>query len=707
MKNKILFGLLVFLSLSVSAQTPAADSLKKIINSGSSHDTLKMHAYYELAYEYLSINPDSALYFAETNLQKFGNNANRLLVSDAYAVMGTIYGYKRDFDKSLTNFQSSLELLKKLNNKSALAKTYFNIGLIYYYTSRFQQASEQYIEALKLLESIKDTKTLPTIYSGLAGVYKDMHSYGEAMRYYNKGLKMYVDNNDSVGLASIYNNIGTVLDYQGKLDEALVNYNKSIGIKEIIHYERGMPSTLNNIGIILSKKGQYDEALTYYNKALGYSVPAGDKLSQAVSYDGIGMVYYQKKNYLLALSFLEKTVALGKETDSKIDLISAYEKMALCYAGMGNYVKAYTIQHDLLALKDSVLNEENTKQINEMSAKYESEKKELEISLLNKDAALKQEEINKKDREVQQQLTRTIFFAVALLLVSVLAFFIFRGYRLKKQSNEIITAQKQEVELQRDLIETKNKEITDSIFYARRIQRALLASDSLLGKYLPEYFVLHKPKDIVSGDFYWANVSSDRFYLSVADCTGHGVPGAFMSLLNISFLNEALIEKKIESPEKVLEQVRAQIISSLNPEGVEVETKDGMDAVLCMFDFKGMWLRFACANNPLWLIRNKELKEFAADKMPVGMHHGEQKPFTLQTLGLRKGDLIYLFTDGYADQFGGSRGKKFKYKQLQTLLLEISEKPMEEQQRILDETLELWRGKLEQVDDVLIIGIRI
>ena len=257
------------------------------------------------------------------------------------------------------------------------------------------------------------------------------------------------------------------------------------------------------------------------------------------------------------------------------------------------------------------------------------------------------------------------------------------------------------------IIHEKNQEITDSIHSAKRIQHALLASDSLLKKHLPEYFVLYKPKDIVSGDFYWANVIDNKFVIITADCTGHGVPGAFMSLLNISYLNEAIIEKRIDSPEKILEHIRTQIINTLNPEGAVVESKDGMDAVLCIYDFKHLWLRFACANNPLWVVRNNDLIKFKPDKMPVGMHHGEKKPFSINTLGLRKGDIIYTFTDGYADQFGGPKGKKFKYKALKEVLISIQTKSMEEQKEILHSTFEKWKGNLEQVDDVLIIGVRV
>ena len=227
------------------------------------------------------------------------------------------------------------------------------------------------------------------------------------------------------------------------------------------------------------------------------------------------------------------------------------------------------------------------------------------------------------------------------------------------------------------------------------------------------FFILYKPKDIVSGDFYYAlshkpsGAGNELFFICTADCTGHGVPGALMSMMGISHLNESIIEKNLSKPNDILDNMRKGIIASLNPEGSEEESKDGMDCVLCAYDFENMKMDFACANNPLWHVRDGKLTEYKPDKMPVGMYGEELKPFTLQSLELRKGDVIYTFTDGYADQFGGEKGKKFKYKQLEEKLLAIHQQPMDDQKQVLEKAFEDWKGNLEQVDDVCVIGIRL
>lgn len=299
---------------------------------------------------------------------------------------------------------------------------------------------------------------------------------------------------------------------------------------------------------------------------------------------------------------------------------------------------------------------------------------------------------------IRVQETVGILNLFFLFFVTMLFFIFFRRDNLLYQKA---------IMEQKSIIEEKQKEILDSINYAKRIQFSLLAGDTLLKEHLPEHFVLFQPKDVVSGDFYWAAPVSDGFMYMTADCTGHGVPGAFMSLLNISKLSQVINENKVTRPDLVLNAVRSEIIHALGAHDPEGENKDGMDAILCKLDVKGMSLEYAAANNPFYIVRNKALMTCKADKMPVGKGHDDTQSFTYNQVALHAGDVIYTLTDGFADQFGGPRGKKFKYKALEELLLSIHHLPMDEQQKLLQKTLTDWKGLLEQVDDVLIIGVRV
>ncbi len=341
------------------------------------------------------------------------------------------------------------------------------------------------------------------------------------------------------------------------------------------------------------------------------------------------------------------------------------------------------------------MNEANTKKTVQTEMNFEFEQKQ----------ATEKAEQDKKDAVAEQGRKRQLVirnsFIAGFTLMLTLAFFIFRGYRQKQKDNEIISTQKA-------IVEEKQKEILDSIKYAQRIQNALLASDKLLSKNLPEYFVLFKPKDIVSGDFYWATTKGDSFYLAVCDSTGHGVPGAFMSLLNISFLNEAITEKNISEPGEVFNHARKKLIENVSYDG----GKDGMDGtLLCLAPPSskgGIKLSYASAYNAPLVIRKGEVIELNADKMPIGTSPKENESFTLNSFPLQKGDMLYTFTDGFADQFGGPKGKKYKYKQLlEKLIMLLAQLTMEEQKNLLNKEFEDWKGNLEQVDDVLIIGIRV
>ncbi len=281
-----------------------------------------------------------------------------------------------------------------------------------------------------------------------------------------------------------------------------------------------------------------------------------------------------------------------------------------------------------------------------------------------------------------------------------------RTAEIEEQKEEIKT-QRDEIEKQRDEISLQKQEITDSIHYAQRIQDAILPPEKFLDTLLPEHFILFKPRDIVSGDFYWVAHRDDKIYIAAADCTGHGVSGAFMSMLGHSFLNEIVNNYKISKPGQMLNRLRTTIIKALHQTGKMDEAKDGLDIALCILQLKEKKVLFSGAYNPLIMIRNSKLTEIRGDRMPIGIHFDEKRPFNSHELEVKKRDTIYLFSDGYIDQFGGSKGTKFKLDPFKKLLLSIQDRSMEEQKRMLDERLKKWRGKYDQVDDILVIGFKV
>jgi serine phosphatase RsbU (regulator of sigma subunit) len=344
--------------------------------------------------------------------------------------------------------------------------------------------------------------------------------------------------------------------------------------------------------------------------------------------------------------------------------------------------------------------------------------REQEISKQTAQIEVQKGQIIDQFKQIEKQKLITYFIAVALILVTGLGYFVYVNYRNKKKANEIleeknrlITLQKEEIqaqkevaEMQRDQIAYQKKHITDSIHYALRIQRAILPSLELFTDEI-EHFVLYKPRDIVSGDFYWVNKKDNLWIVIAADCTGHGVPGAFMSMLGVSFLNEIVNNKHIHRPDLILNALRDNIISALKQMESQSDVKDGMDITVCAIDFKTGILEWAGANNPLFLVQNGELNHVKGDKMPVAIHD-RMEPFTLNTFKLNKGDTFYTFSDGYVDQFGGENQKKFLSKNFKDVIMSIQDKSMYEQGIKLDEVFEDWKKDVEQVDDVTVIGLR-
>lgn len=761
MTKKILFTITLsfVVFVHVSAQNNKIDSLENLL-SKATLDTAKASLMSQLGWEYKLSDPEKSKQLAEKTLELSLKSKHETTEAAAYNLLGVYYYLKHDykqarpyFDKALFRYkklgnlkgvasgynniasifseqalfdsaivyqQQALKYRMEMKNEKPVADSYTNLGNIYNLKGDYSLAAANLFKAVKIYEKLNDSYGLGMGYYNLARTFFMQEKFNEAIEYVHKSRKERTKQNDKSGIATTYILEANAKERLKKYEEAAADINKAIAIQKEINDVYNLQYSYTILGNIFYNYHQFDLALEYYLKSREISLET-DNIQAMASIDySIGSIYQEKGNYPKALEFQLNSLKIAKEINGKEEIKNSLLALSQTYSKTKNYAKAFEYINEYMIVKDSLLNEANTKQLNQFLTQYESDKKQKEIELLTKDKVITDERIAR-----QNIITYTV--VTGLLLVLVLAFISYKRYREKKKANIEITHQK-------EIIEEKNKEILDSIHYAKRIQKALLASDNLLKKNLPEFFVLYRPKDIVSGDFYWATEvendswnpdmetmtqdaekkqsakkenSDSLFLLATCDCTGHGVPGAFMSLLNISKLNETVIERKISRPDLIFNNVRDEIIKALNPDGSDTNAKDGMDAVLCAYDFHSMKLQFASANNPLILIRNKELFEYKPDKFPVGMHQGEHKPFRLQTLDLQKGDCIYTFTDGFADQFGGDKGKKLMTKNFKDILLNQSHLPLDKQKEELNVLFENWRGNIEQIDDVLVIGVRI
>ena len=358
------------------------------------------------------------------------------------------------------------------------------------------------------------------------------------------------------------------------------------------------------------------------------------------------------------------------------------------------------------------------RQRNEVEAQHEVAKRQLDrINQINEEIKTKESEL--KQLDLKNQLLNNIILASMMVLVVflIMLFFIAKLYVGKRRDNQKLVRQNEQIEeqnveitAQKDEITAQKDKIVESIRYAQKIQQAVMPPQEYFSKYLPDHFIMLKPRDIVSGDFFWGNDIGDKFVFTAADCTGHGVPGAFMSLLGIAFLNDItarMTEDNISAGE-ILTLLRSDIITYLRQTGRDDEQKDGMDMAVCVYDRKDFKIQYAGAHNPLILIHNGELLQTDADEMPIGYYENQTERFTNHELKVEKGDMLYLFSDGYADQFGMSGGKRRKYmiKNFRDFLMQIHTLDLPVQKQRLEENLDNWRGNLKQLDDVLVMGVR-
>lgn len=679
------------------------DSLKHLIQT--EHQEIKQAFLNDqLAREYLGSNIDSLQKYANRSMlfsQKLKKYEYQV---DAWNTLGMGSRKTGDYKQALEYHFKALKIAQTHNLANHyFYTTYSALCLAYTEQGNYTPAIEYGYKTLKATEIEKDTLNTAIVNNNLANVFFQIHNYPKALLHYQKALDIAVSLNNKFGQGLITSNMGSVYYQCGKLDSAKLFFDRSVMISQDIDDIGGVGINYLNLGSYYQRIKKYDKAIEYFRKAEKIFIEQDMQSNQADIYFNLSDVHFEMNHLNEAKQYAQKSLKLAKKTEGLSQKEAAYLMLSKIYDKLHQPAEAYANYKNYILFRDSISNDRNKEDQLKAGFEYEYSKRKyadsLDQILFRK---IQQEALDREKLKTDSQRKITGIALIGCLIFFVLSIFIFKGYRDKQKANTIIGLQKKEVEFQKEIIEVKQKEILDSINYAKQIQHAVITPQDFLSQKFSDFFVLFKPKDIVSGDFYWAAEHDDKFYIAVCDSTGHGVPGAFMSLLNIGYLNEAIKEKNISKPNEVFNYVRTRLIENISKEGQQ----DGMDGILLCFDHKNQTITYASAHNAPILISSEQLIELPKDKMPIGKGEYEDG-FNLYNLPAGKGDMIYLYTDGYADQFGGPKGKKFKYKTLNDLLLQISAKPLTQQKDELENVFAEWKSQLEQVDDVCVLGIRI
>ena len=785
------------------------DSLNSLLKN-SKTDTTKIKLLLELGVYYEEIDLDTALSYYNNALILAKKTNSRKLEGSCYRNLGDVFYYLNNADESIRNYENSIDIAQQLISKSTneteirslkkgISRTYTNIslaysdkgeyeksiefntkskeikeellnlsfdslerkgllkgisqnynnfGTTYYYQGLYDKAIENYLKSIKICEKLNEKRGVALCYNNIGSVYSDMDLHQKAIEYKTKSLKIFEELGDRARVSECYLNLGNNFSSLSKFDNAMDCYLRSLAIEKEMNDKRGISMAYINIGELQVLIEKFDEAHQNFLKALSITEELGDKNNQAIVLLDIAKLNLKLGKYNNAIEKGKLALRIAEDIGSLSIQRNVFENLSMASESIGNYKEAYDYHKKFKLFNDSIYNSESGKQIREMEARYQNEKKQKEIELLNKNKEL-------DSIELKRQTTQKYAFIIGFILMLALAFVSYRSYIQKKkdniilaeqkfqieekneelnQQNEEISAQRDEIEAQRDTvtiqknqIEKIHYELTDSIRYAKRIQDAVLPLREISRSILGEHFILFKPRNVVSGDFYWFAEKKDWLIITVADCTGHGVPGGFMSMLGVSFLNEIISRPEVDSPAVVLNEMRDKVISSLQQQGVLGEQKDGMDMAVVAINKKTLQLEFAGANNPLYIVKSQRskvksemneldklsdfhLEEIKGDKMPIAIHL-KMHPFTNKEYQLESGDSIYLFSDGYADQFGGPKGRKFMSAKFKELLVSNASLPMNEQAVVFEKQIENWKNgfsiKYDQTDDITLLGIRI
>jgi serine phosphatase RsbU (regulator of sigma subunit)/tetratricopeptide (TPR) repeat protein len=668
--------------------------------------------------------------YAKKCLAKSGNSKKtkkriKIFLSSALNNKGVIALNKGEVEMALKYLHESLELEKQTTGDENIATSLSNIAFVYSNQGDIPKALDYYHQALSFQETNHDSIGISRSYNNIGFIYQNIGDNKKALEYYNKSLTIRLKTNDKMGIAVSYSNLAEIYGDQKDYLKAIEFYEKGNVIYKSIGNMQGFAGGLNNIGYIYLMNGDLyckEEnrkclkqgrkiALEFFEEGFKIQKEMDDKAGMTSTLYNMAKLFWMEGNISESDKLAQQAYTLSKELGYPENIRRTSSLLKELNFNKGNYKEAFLFFKEEIKMRDSLEKKDNYKLAQQKQAKYfYSKMRESDsIAFAEQKRVMTEKQKMKDDKqraELKLKETQQWFLFSGLAILILFLIFLFNRFKL-------IRGQKKIIESQNLILEEKSREILDSINYAKGIQEAILPSHDALNLHLKKGFVLYKPKDIVAGDFYWLEHYEDKLYVAVADCTGHGVPGAMMSVVCSGALNRAIKEFNLSDPGKILDKAREIVIETLSRN--ESKVNDGMDISLCCFNHTSggnftsvLW---AGANNPLWISRNEEMLVVNADKQPVGRYY-QYLPFTTHSIELKKDDMIYLFSDGYADQFGGdaekkSKGKKFKYSSLKKLLLSVRKEDPNDQCNVLEKEFNDWKGDFEQIDDVCIIGVRV
>jgi tetratricopeptide (TPR) repeat protein/serine phosphatase RsbU (regulator of sigma subunit) len=689
-----IFAPLLFLAFSMPAfaqDQKAIDSLT-LIAKKNPQDTSSVSAYLELSQATLYSGYDKSFAYAKSGLAVAEKLNDDHWKGRCYNQMGTVcfsYGLSKEAIDNYSNAISILEI--KEDSSYWIAKSMNGMGNAQRKMGRTKEATDSYLYAKNIFEKLHDKKGIAGTYNNLGIIFMAEDQQEKALEYFKIARRMNIEINNIPWLAKNLSNMGNAFFNLGQYDSAEVYFNQSMKMCLELNDLGGWATDVSNLGNVYTSKKEYKKAKEQFEIALDFYRNNDQEAEMALSMSNIAGLYTETGDYEIAKQYLDSSVAIGIKYNDLVSLLAAYKSYTVMYEKSGDFENAYKYYSMYATKKDSMISSDMKGQMDQM------------------EESLREEKLKEQNETLEHSKNRSNIISYTaiggIVLVLLLAFTLFKRYQLKKKANDLLKERNREIQSQKAIIEQKSEEVSDSINYAKKIQDTLLPDLPAFHSAFKNAFIFFRPKNVVSGDFYWFSPSENKTFVAVADCTGHGVPGAFMSVIGIDKLNQAMIEFKGATPSGILASVNRQLKTVLKQDDLTGGMRDGMDIALVAIDHKKMLLEFSGANRPIWIIRNEELIELEPSKASIGGHTPASHEFSLHEFELQRNDCIYLFSDGYADQFGGPKEKKMMTKNFKKILLSLSKEPMDSQKRMIAEKFDRWKNNLEQVDDICVMGI--